>query len=575
MHPDEEERDLIRKSEYKPLPKTPVQTLSVDPMDTTLAGIGVETQFSSNGFDDSPSISLTPDQGSNAWNPFDMPSAQDFAIDVDQSAGAMYATTNMDTDPISKRANHSERSAFGQGAATWAGSAGMAVNETSKLSALANVATSQSPDNQVSHSSPVLSKEPQTKAEQQKQALQNLSRLIAHNIRDSKGNGDVDLEKAVLRAIGGAASLQKNSGGSTSQAFVRKGSASTSIPQVAPEGTDNMSRTEVLKGLQAWADLVKQKGKKTIGVSNRPKPFSNSTKWCKICNVGLARACDLKKHMKRHTRPYGCTYPKCHKRFGAKSDWKRHENSQHFQLESFRCQLPSPATKQVCAELFYRPEIFKAHLGAHHQISSPDEQEQETKLRRIGRNGQGQFWCGFCNDLIKLKEKRNAAWDERFNHIDNHFRAEKRIEEWLCLEAKKTKGEVVKEMDRRNFDDDDGYESFAEDDQEMGSPPEGQDGSADDSPASSCGASAPSPENPIPSVEMDRGTKRRGADLAGEADSRHAKKVKRDIVRFCCQCNHGPFPHRTYLQCMECEHPFCQNCTTHDDFWDGGAVEMD
>jgi hypothetical protein len=33
-------------------------------------------------------------------------------------------------------------------------------------------------------------------------------------------------------------------------------------------------------------------------------------------------ACEWKKHIKaRHAKPYGCAYPKCHKRFGAKSDW--------------------------------------------------------------------------------------------------------------------------------------------------------------------------------------------------------------------------------------------------------------
>jgi len=32
----------------------------------------------------------------------------------------------------------------------------------------------------------------------------------------------------------------------------------------------------------------------------------------------------------------------------------------------------------------------------------------------------GGFWCGFCVELINFK-KGLLAWDERFNHIDDHF----------------------------------------------------------------------------------------------------------------------------------------------------------
>ena len=169
--------------------------------------------------------------------------------------------------------------------------------------------------------------------------------------------------------------------------------------------------------------------------------------------------------MKRHTRPYGCTYPKCHKRFGAKSDWKRHENNQHFQLESYRCQLDAASSKTPCAEVFGRPDLFKKHLENQHLLTALEQIEHEVRSCRIGRNSQGQFWCGFCRKIVKLKEKRNAAWDERFNHIDEHFRREKRIEEWLCMEAKKTKGEVLREMDRTNFDED-GDESFGDEEAE-------------------------------------------------------------------------------------------------------------
>jgi hypothetical protein len=159
--------------------------------------------------------------------------------------------------------------------------------------------------------------------------------------------------------------------------------------------------------------------------------------------------------MKRHAKPYGCTYPKCHKRFGAKSDWKRHENSQHFQLEAFRCGKET-SSGQVCGEHFFRIDPFKKHLEALHNTEVREEREAEAKRRRIGKNCQQQFWCGFHGDIIELKEKRNAAWDERFDHIAYHFEKDKlSIEKWVCAEENKTKKELLKEMDRYVFDDDD------------------------------------------------------------------------------------------------------------------------
>jgi hypothetical protein len=179
--------------------------------------------------------------------------------------------------------------------------------------------------------------------------------------------------------------------------------------------------------------------------------------------------------MKRHTRPYGCTFPKCNKNFGSKNDWKRHENSQHFQLETWRCQLLRP-DQACCAELFYRREMFEEHLKDKHRMINNDRVMQEIKKRRIGRNGQGQFWYGFCKDIVPLESKRSAARDERLNHIDVHFSKElKKIEEWLCLEAKMTKGEVLKEMDKNNSDEDD--EVDVEDGNDDTNPTDSQDSS--------------------------------------------------------------------------------------------------
>lgn len=171
------------------------------------------------------------------------------------------------------------------------------------------------------------------------------------------------------------------------------------------------------------------------------------------CGYAVNRDCDLRKHMKRHEKPYGCTYPRCHKRFGAKSDWKRHENSQHFQPEVFRCAFElSPGA--ICGVYSPQKEAFEVHLKTH-GVSSPKDTEILNSRSKIGKNCQGSFWCGFCKAIIVLKTKLNAAWDERFDHIAEHLEQDnkKNIEEWICVEQNKTKKELLEER-MRNDDED-------------------------------------------------------------------------------------------------------------------------
>ena len=155
--------------------------------------------------------------------------------------------------------------------------------------------------------------------------------------------------------------------------------------------------------------------------------------------------------MKRHTRPYGCTFPRCKKRFGSKNDWKRHENSQHFQQETYRCRYPD-AAGQDCCQVFYCGDGFVTHLK-HQHACTEEQAKEERNERHIGRNGQGRFWCGFCKNVLKLDQRGIEAWDERFKHIGDHFNKENcDIKDWVCLESNKPKGLQVKELNRDLFD---------------------------------------------------------------------------------------------------------------------------
>ncbi|KAJ9249734.1 hypothetical protein DTO207G8_6521 [Paecilomyces variotii] len=161
---------------------------------------------------------------------------------------------------------------------------------------------------------------------------------------------------------------------------------------------------------------------------------------CKVCGKTTRLPCELKKHMKRHSRPYGCTFPKCYKEFGSKADWKRHENSQHFHLQSWRCTLPDIGDQTLeCARLFYRQETYVQHLTSLHSIK--DEEIKPLLLKnRLGRNGQSQFWCGFCRKIIPLEQQGLEAWNERFNHIDiEHFKSGERIGSWVSPTGRLTK----------------------------------------------------------------------------------------------------------------------------------------
>lgn len=154
------------------------------------------------------------------------------------------------------------------------------------------------------------------------------------------------------------------------------------------------------------------------------------------------RLTTCRKHKKRHTRPYGCTFASCTKAFGSKNDWKRHENTQHYQMEAWRCHEESPTSKiKQCARVFHRREQFQSHLKDHHMIKDDDYVRGQTRLHRIGRNGQCGFWCGFCQKIVNLKNRGLEAWDERFNHIDDwHFKKGQRIDEWYPLDKDVPKG---------------------------------------------------------------------------------------------------------------------------------------
>lgn len=524
----------LRRSVYQePYPPTG-ESLSVAPLDTALAGIGTDKQFAGNDLDDPASaISLTLDQDSNRWASFDH-TASGFASDVDLMSNVPTNANSIKTsqDTGSRRSDHARSSQSYTGNATRHGQ-----DSLKALVDAANIAASR----------PSLSSAPQTKVEQQIQAYRKPSRTFAGNTQTRKPTENPDLEDVVLQALYDATNQSTEVPTSDDSAHLDKPMSTNQDSPII------MTKAEALQASRNITELFKQSHRPQMSSSSRrsSKGSSPNKIQCSQCNVTVQRSCDLKKHMKRHTKPYGCTYPKCFKRFGAKSDWKRHENNQHYQQEAYLCHRPSsisssnpPNTSTTpCRQLYYRQEQFRIHLINQHGVSDPQQLDTDLKERQIGMGNQRRFWCGFCKTIVPLKEKRNAAWDERFDHIDHHFSKEaKSIEDWICLEAGRAKSELRKELYRRHLNDEDG-DADDDDEDELDAEGVADDGSpVPVSPSFAAPAEAPAPiPEPFPSTTPSffdttsfmTSSRKRQIPMDEPALDPMAKRRKTDWTRYC------------------------------------------
>ena len=155
---------------------------------------------------------------------------------------------------------------------------------------------------------------------------------------------------------------------------------------------------------------------------------------CYLGSISDADISGLRKLSRQLITLYGCTFPDCYRIFRNRNSWRRHESGQHFQLESWRCHLPKSLLNQrSCAKVFFRAEAFRNHVYEHHELRGSPQLALECWKSRVGRNGQGSFWCGFCKDILQLHGRAIAAWEERFRHIEAHYRAGQTIDTWLCV----------------------------------------------------------------------------------------------------------------------------------------------
>lgn len=298
------------------------------------------------------------------------------------------------------------------------------------------------------------------------------------------------------------------------------------------------------------------------------------------CNKTFSRPCDLKKHMKRHDRPYGCTFSKCYEKFGSKYDWKRHETYQHFQQECWKCDLcltnsaarNGKSLATTTSQLFYKRKLYEDHLR-HVHSSSPEMILDLVWKQRIGRNCQSRFWCGFCEKIVVLEKKGLEGANERFNHIDDHFKKNRQINEWVEMEGSMAKGDqqgIGREEDEESVEDVLGEDG-------INSGPNGRGQDTEDDGDDNDNHSAAEPER----VASRTGQKRHRSsdfDISPSSDQRSARRqrtINPDPTRksgsrtrsraeymvICHQCENGPVVLQHSERCISCQHDFCGSCT--------------
>ncbi|KAB8294845.1 hypothetical protein EYC80_006806 [Monilinia laxa] len=310
---------------------------------------------------------------------------------------------------------------------------------------------------------------------------------------------------------------------------------------------------EVFKTLQKLGYIIQKDPNHTPRIHNTGSAASNKSEnqvTCQICRKFKGRPCELKKHMKRHERPYGCTFLTCNKTFGSKNDWKRHENSQHFHLDIWRCDKEKPEGG-ICAKVTYRRQLFQGHLKKDHDMSDQDAVKIMVEACRVGRHFQARFWCGFCKKLIDLKKKGLDAWTERFDHIDDHFMGRRGlqkqgIQEWIPVDGDKLKGDIASPKSLDGSSPKDAHE---------GSSTDSTNGFDRSSPGSigSTGASSA-----VTGPEAATSKKRERSD---DESARPKKYSKRMEIVYCCQCTDDPGRTLTLSpKCTSCNHHYCNDC---------------
>ncbi|QSZ36502.1 hypothetical protein DSL72_006382 [Monilinia vaccinii-corymbosi] len=379
-----------------------------------------------------------------------------------------------------------------------------------------------------------------------------ITEVIRTALAETENIFNVGASPAGRKILPNGKSSSADSCGSATDACLLDRSKDT-ISSTKDDSLDQQKAVEVVKTLQKLGYIIQMDPNHTPRIKNTGSVASHKSGnqvTCQICKKFKGRPCELKKHMKRHERPYGCTYLTCNKTFGSKNDWKRHENSQHFQAEIWRCDKEKPEGG-TCAKVSHRRETFQDHLRKEHEVISQDAVKTMVEACRIGRNCQARFWCGFCKRLVDLKKTGFDAWAERFDHIDDHFMGRRGIQkqgiqEWFPVDSDKPKGDIASSKSLGGSSQKHGHEEPSPnsiDDSDRGSP-------------ESFGSTEIS--SVLTPIEVAASKKRERSDDESDRPKKHPKHTE---FVYCCQCMDDPGGFLTLSpKCTSCNHHYCNDC---------------
>ena len=237
---------------------------------------------------------------------------------------------------------------------------------------------------------------------------------------------------------------------------------------------------------------------------------------CPVCGIIKLRQSELNKHLKRHSRPYGCVLDNCYKNFGSKNDWKRHEQVHPEQKECFRCDGHhiDIKTRRPCQRVFYNGKpAYCQHLGQ--SGISANQHETVAEECRIRGNNQMRFWCGFCRKIVHHGLTGTDALNERLRHIDNHFQTQKKkVADWIELGGEgRTKSQVQREQNEAKM-----QQACASKGKSVATSDQ-----TEDSQASQTSSTSSSPE------EQSRGEPEQGQHITPQRSQQHRQGLSRQL----------------------------------------------
>lgn len=160
-----------------------------------------------------------------------------------------------------------------------------------------------------------------------------------------------------------------------------------------------------------------------------------------FCTLNLHRDTNNspRKHMKRHTRPYSCTFPGCHSRHGSRSDWKRHEETQHPLQDYWKCTVPSSDGIRCFADFASEVEL-QHHLVVKHRMPAMQITPELCEHMHLGATKSGRFWCSFCQEIMtRDSQSIDDLRETRLQHIGDHFdKQDCHIADYVSLQATET-----------------------------------------------------------------------------------------------------------------------------------------